>query len=80
VSSIFHFPAREDVDKAICIAVLTSREWILILKYDFRFALLQEARLRGAQGVTEFMKMLPEDGQRRHFSLETSEATILPRT
>jgi hypothetical protein len=48
--------APEELDKAIRIAILTSREWILILKYDFSFALLDEGRLRGSQGVREFLK------------------------
>lgn len=50
--------AQEDIAKAVCIAVLTIREWNLVLKYDFRFALLEEARLRGAEGVRQYLKIL----------------------
>jgi hypothetical protein len=50
--------AQEDLDKAICIATLTTQEWCLVLKHDLRFALLEEGRLRGSDGVQQFLMIL----------------------
>lgn len=50
--------AQEKLDKADCIAVLTVREWTLVLKYNFRFGLLEEARLHGLQRVRQCLQVL----------------------
>ena len=50
--------AQEDVDKAVCIATLTIRQWDLVLKHDLRFSLLEIARLEGSEGVRKALKIL----------------------
>lgn len=52
--------AQENIDKALCIASLTPAQWKNVLRYEFRFALLEEARLRGSQGVREILEILQQ--------------------
>ncbi len=50
--------AEERKEKAVCIALIDRSQWKLVLRYDVRAEILQEARYRGGQGVRDVLEFL----------------------
>ena len=50
--------AEERKEKAVCIALIDREKWRLVLRYDVRAAILEEARYRGGQGVRDILEFL----------------------